>query len=103
MPVEATVTVTGTDISGAVVTAEPNEFTADGAAKEPAVTVTLDGATLKEGADYTVAYTNNIEPGTATVTVTGAGKYSGTVGNVHHQGRRARLHAGQVQVAGACR
>ena len=33
---------------------------------------------LKEGADYTVAYTNNIEPGTATVTVTGAGKYSGT-------------------------
>lgn len=24
-------------------------------------------------------------------------------GNVHHQGRRARLHAGQVQVAGACR
>lgn len=78
MPVEATVTVTGTDISGAVVTAEPNEFTADGAAKEPAVTVTLDGATLKEGADYTVAYTNNIEPGTATVTVTGAGKYSGT-------------------------
>ena len=42
------------------------------------MTVTLDGATLKEGADYTVAYTNNIEPGTATVTVTGAGKYSGT-------------------------
>ena len=43
------------------------------------MTVVLDGATLKEGADYTVAYTNNVEPGTATVTVTGAGKYSGTV------------------------
>ena len=43
------------------------------------MTVVLDGATLKEGADYTVAYTNNVEPGTATVTVTGVGKYSGTV------------------------
>ena len=79
MPVEATVIVNGIDLSKATVTVEPNEFTADGAAKEPAVTVVLDGATLKEGADYTVAYTNNVEPGTATVTVTGAGKYSGTV------------------------
>ena len=79
MPVEATVIVNGIDLSKATVTVEPNEFTADGAAKEPAVTVVLDGATLKEGADYTVAYTNNVEPGAATVTVTGAGKYSGTV------------------------
>ncbi len=75
MPVEATVIVNGIDPSKATVTVEPNEFTADGAAKEPAVTVVLDGATLKEGADYTVAYTNNVEPGTATVTVTGAGRF----------------------------
>lgn len=79
MPVEATVTVNGIDISGATVTVEPKEFTADGAAKEPKVTVTLaDGTELKAGDDYTVAYTDNVEPGTATVTVTGAGKYSGT-------------------------
>ncbi|WP_306345420.1 immunoglobulin-like domain-containing protein [Bifidobacterium aesculapii] len=79
MPVEATVTVNGIDISGATVTVEPKEFTADGAAKEPKVTVTLaDGTELKAGDDYTVTYANNVEPGTATVTVTGAGKYSGT-------------------------
>lgn len=35
MPVEATVIVNGIDLSKATVTVEPNEFTADGAAKEP--------------------------------------------------------------------
>lgn len=36
---------------------------------------------LVEGRDYTVTYTNNINVGTATVTVTGIGKYTGTVTN----------------------
>ena len=45
---------------------------------EPTVTV-KDGETpLTLGADYTVAYSNNVETGTATVTVTGMGDYSGT-------------------------
>ncbi|KFI95247.1 immunoglobulin-like domain-containing protein [Bifidobacterium stellenboschense] len=81
MPVEATVTVNGIDISGAVVKLAQTEYTADGAAKEPAVeSVTLaDGVTVLGAGDYTVAYADNVEPGTATVTVTGAGKYSGTV------------------------
>ena len=44
---------------------------------EPTVTV-KDGETpLTLGADYTVAYSNNVETGTATVTVTGMGDYSG--------------------------
>ena len=34
---------------------------------------------LVKGTDYTVAYANNIEPGTATATVTGQGYYTGTV------------------------
>ena len=46
---------------------------------EPAVTVKYDGAVLKAGTDYTVAYKNNIKVGTATVTITGKGEYSGTV------------------------
>lgn len=49
-----------------------------GKAITPAVTVTLDGKTLKKGTDYTVEYSNNIEIGKATVTVTGKGAYKGT-------------------------
>lgn len=42
-------------------------------------TVKLGGVTLKKGTDYTVAYKNNIKAGTATMTVTGKGNYTGTV------------------------
>lgn len=35
------------------------------------------GKVLKKDTDYTIAYANNTEPGTATVTVTGIGVYSG--------------------------
>lgn len=50
-----------------------------GSAKKPSVKVVYSGKTLTSGTDYTVSYSNNKEPGTATVKVTGAGKYSGTV------------------------
>lgn len=49
----------------------------DGNEKRPTITVTLDGITLKEGADYTVEYVNNTEKGTATVIIRGIGNYSG--------------------------
>lgn len=35
--------------------------------------------TLTKGKDYTVSYTNNTKPGTATMIFTGAGKYTGTI------------------------
>ena len=42
--------------------------------------VIQDGAVkLEPGKDFTAAYANNIEPGTATVTITGRGIYTGTV------------------------
>ena len=47
-------------------------------AHTPEVTVTFEGSTLKAGKDYDVAYTNNINAGTATVTVTGKGNFTGT-------------------------
>ena len=37
------------------------------------------GCELVEGTDYTVSYENNIEPGTAKMTVTGIGDHQGTV------------------------
>lgn len=46
----------------------------DGTAKEPVVTI--NG--LVKDTDFTVAYTANINPGNAKVTVTGIGSYSGT-------------------------
>ena len=50
-----------------------------GKALKPAVTVTSKGGTvLKSGTDYAVAYKNNVKVGTATVTVTGKGAYTGS-------------------------
>lgn len=50
-----------------------------GSAKKPSVKVVYNDTTLTSGTDYTVAYSNNKEPGTATVKVTGTGNYSGTL------------------------
>ena len=47
-------------------------------AHTPDVTVMFNGSTLKAGKDYEVAYTNNVNAGTATVTVTGKGNFTGT-------------------------
>lgn len=49
-----------------------------GAALEPALTVVCNGVTLAAGADYDVAYANNVEVGTAGYTVTFKGNYAGT-------------------------
>ncbi|MBQ6662404.1 MAG: cell wall-binding repeat-containing protein, partial [Firmicutes bacterium] len=59
------------------------EETFTGAALKPApvVKMTLGGksVTLKAGTDYTVTYKNNTNPGTATVTIKGAGNFTGTL------------------------
>ena len=49
-----------------------------GAALEPALTVVYNGVTLAAGADYDVAYADNVEVGTASYTVTFKGNYTGT-------------------------
>lgn len=46
---------------------------------KPGVTVTDDGTKLTEGTDYTLSYKNNKEAGTATITITGQGKYTGSI------------------------
>ena len=62
------------------VTPATTSYTYDGTEKKPAVTVKSGTATLTENTDYTVAYTNNINAGTATITVTGKGNYVGATG-----------------------
>ena len=44
----------------------------------PDVVVTMNGKVLNRGTDYTVTYSNNTNVGTATMTVTGIGSFSGT-------------------------
>ena len=45
---------------------------------KPSVSLTYKYKTLKKGTDYTVSYSNNINAGTAIVTITGIGSYEGT-------------------------
>ncbi len=54
-------------------------YTYDGTAKKPTVTVKDGSKTLTNGTDYTVSYSNNTAVGTAKVTVTGKGNYTGSV------------------------
>ena len=63
-------------IAKAKVTVSSQVYT--GKALKPAVTVKYESKTLKKGTDYTVSYKNNKAIGTATVTVTGKGDYTGT-------------------------
>ncbi|MGN8689123.1 hypothetical protein ACTND8_04340 [Atopobiaceae bacterium HCP3S3_F7] len=65
------------DLSGAKVSVSDETFT--GGELRPSPTVTLDGRTLAAGTDYDVSYSDNVNPGTVTVTVTGKGNYTGTV------------------------
>lgn len=61
------------------ITLSTNVYTYDGKAKKPKVTVTYGGKKLTAGSHYTVTYSNNKNAGTASVKVTGKGKYAGTV------------------------
>jgi len=65
-------------LEGAVIASLPDmAYTGDEII--PALDVQLDGETLIEDEDYELTAENNIEPGNATVTITGIGNYSGSV------------------------
>ncbi len=74
---ELTFNITKTGITGAVITAVPDqEYT--GSEIEPNLTVEVDGTALTAGTDYDAEYSDNTEAGLATVTLTGRNNYSGT-------------------------
>ena len=77
VPINPVVPPEPTDIAGATIAPIPDQ-TYTGSALTPAVTVTLGSDTLVEDTDYTVAYEDNTNAGTATVTLTGIGDYTGT-------------------------
>lgn len=65
-------------IKNAVITYN-NSLTYNGSALSPAVTVKYGNTTLKKNTDYTVAYSNNVNAGTGSITITGKGIYGGSV------------------------
>lgn len=74
-----TVTIAAKDASNATVTLDDTSVQFDGTAKTPSVTsVVVDGKTLNAETDYEISYVNNTYVGTATVTITFKGNYTGT-------------------------
>ena len=73
-----TFTITPRPVSKTSVSLTKTTVTYTGKAQTPGVTVKDGGKTLKSGTDYTISYKNNVNPGSATVTITGKGNYTGT-------------------------
>ncbi|WP_164732899.1 YDG domain-containing protein, partial [Flagellimonas marinaquae] len=82
-----TITATATGLTNSPLTFSATEtLTVDsiadqtytGSAIEPSVVVKDGATTLTEGTDYTLSYSNNTDQGTATVTITLTGSYSGS-------------------------
>lgn len=65
-------------IAGATVTGIPASYLYTGEAFVPEPVVRFGGVTLTKNVDYTVVYRNNVNVGTASVIISGIGKYSGT-------------------------
>lgn len=71
------------DIGQAVVSDIPDQIYT-GEAVTPHVTVSFGDMVLVEGVDYDITYLRNIDVGTATVIVTGKGKYRGDITTGFH-------------------
>ena len=66
-----------TNIKNATVTNIPTKYYT-GKALTPKPSVKMNDKTLKENVDYKLSYSNNKNIGTATITITGIGDYTGT-------------------------
>ena len=69
--------IAAVSIADAEIAGIPNvEWT--GSAHTPAVSLTYEGSSLAEGTDYTASYSNNVNVGSALITITGAGRFAGS-------------------------
>lgn len=69
-------TISPASISEASISVAAQNYT--GSQLTPVPTVTLDGKSLESGTDFTTSYSNNVKVGTANITVTGKGDYTGS-------------------------
>lgn len=70
---------TVTDISSAQINILDEPFHYTGSAIQPQISVVLNSATLVANTDYIVNYNNNINAGTAQLTIQGIGQYTGSI------------------------
>ena len=68
---------TKTNISNCKISLSSNEWYYTGKSRNPYVTVKFKNKTLKQGVDYKLKYTNNVNVGWGTVTVTGYNHFNG--------------------------
>ncbi len=77
---EVAVVLKSKSISDATATwVDGEEYEYTGSAIKPEIVLTENGNTLVEGKQYSIKYSNNVEAGTATATITGQAEYSGTM------------------------
>ena len=65
------------DFTSLIFEISDSEFVYNGKEHKPAVTVKTENEVLVENRDYTTAYKDNIDAGTATIVLTGLGQYEG--------------------------
>lgn len=68
---------TYTEVTPVIGNVEVEEYTGSGIC--PRFSLTVNGTVLQQGKDYITEYSNNINPGTAKVTIKGIGDYAGTL------------------------
>lgn len=74
------ITVPGLNIKGAKIVMPSEEtYSYNGKTQTPDVTVTLNDNELEKNTDYKIDYVNNQNAGTATINITGMGRYEGSV------------------------
>lgn len=61
--------------------------------------ITYNGATLTKDVDYTLSYSNNINVGTATITITGKGNFKGTTSKTFSISARAMTDTSVANVS----
>lgn len=67
------------DIAAVSISGLNMQYAFTGKSVTPKPVLKTGSKTLVEGIDYTLSYSNNVNPGTATLTITGIGSYSGKV------------------------
>lgn len=77
------------DISGAEIQLIDSVFTYTGGEIRPVAAVVFEGLKLTPGTDYKVDYANNVNVGTAEITVTGIGGYDGSITMTFEIGKRS--------------
>jgi len=76
-----TFTIEPKDIADETISVDPVDdqtWTGSEVTPSPVVTDSQTGKVLTEGVDYTLSYEDNVDEGTATITITGIGNYTGT-------------------------